>query len=264
MTKSHRLDAFSLLEMLVVMSAVALLASLLLPGLSAARQQAKAIMCGSNLSQLILANTYYVEDNRGVFVPGAADFRKNLHRWHGVRDSKSASFDPARGPLAPYLGHDGAVQQCPTFPAVEISKEGGGFERGCGGYGYNNAFIGAQVTQSSPGRFHVTEDRAGAPADHVASPTDTVMFADCAFVSGRVVEYSFAEPRFLPCCPGNRMDPSIHFRHRERANVAWCDGHVDAHRQTLTWSSGFYPSGRKTGEVGWFGTSDDNSLFDLN
>lgn len=263
MATRQRARALSLLEMLVVMSTIALLASLLLPGLSAAREQAKGIVCRSNLSQIMLANTYYSEDHRGLYVPGAADFRRNLQRWHGTRDDRRAVFDPAHGPLAPFLGADGAVRHCPTFPSVEIAEEGGGFERGCGGYGYNNAFIGVQVSKRPSGAYRVIDDRAGAQSVRIARPTETVMFADSAFAGGRIIEYSFAEPRFHPCCPGNRMDPSIHFRHRGLANVGWCDGHVDARAQTFTWSSGFYRSGRKSAEIGWFGATDDNSLFDL-
>jgi prepilin-type processing-associated H-X9-DG protein len=50
--------------------------------------------------------------------------------------------------------------------------------------------------------------------------------------------------------------PSIHFRHRGHANVAWCDGHISAERMTL--SDG--PSMEEF-EIGWFGPPD-NSLFD--
>ena len=150
-----------LIEVLVVVGIVALLISVLLPGLSAAREQGRAVVCRSNIRQIELANEYYAEDTRGVYCPGASEFLRNLHRWHGQRDKPSEPFDSTRGPLVPYLGPDGAIRQCPTFPADEIAAVSGGFERGNGGYGYNNRFVGVQLAESSPGVYVVTEDRAG-------------------------------------------------------------------------------------------------------
>ena len=96
--------------------------------------------------------------------------------------------------------------------------------------------------------------RAGA----IARPAETLMFADAAFLQGsgakaKLIEYSFAEPpRFAS---GGTPWPTIHFRHRGRANAAWCDGHVTSESPDRT-------NGRSPGPVlGWFGP-DDNSLFD--
>lgn len=254
--------AFSLVELLVTLFVVALLMSLLLPGLSAAREQAAGVMCRSNLHQIMLANRYYAEDYN-VYVPGASNVIANLDRWHGRRDQVSEVFDAARGPLAPYIGEDGAVRQCPSFPAEEIAKQSDGFERGCGGYGYNNAFIGVQVKRQPSGEYEITNDRAGAMPTHVQRPAETIQFTDAAFAGAGLIEYSFAEPRFHPSWPNFRPDPSIHFRHRGRTNVGWCDGHVDAAPFAFTTSSGMYETDPKRWKIGWFGDHDDNRLFDL-
>ncbi len=254
---------FTLLEVLVVLSIIALLASILLPGLSAAREQAKSVVCRSNIQQIQLANTYYVQDSRGVYVPGAANFvPRNLRRWHGERDRQGEPFDSSRGPLAVYLGPQGAIRQCPTFPADQIVADSDGFERGNGGYGYNNAYIGVQTVSSGADRAIVTSDLAGAYAARVKHPGETVMFTDAAFAAATLIEYSFAEPRFHPQF-GSRADPSIQFRHHYAANVAWCDGHITAENRTFTWSSGFYRSDPDRFDIGWFGQTDDNHLFDL-
>lgn len=89
------------------------------------------------------------------------------------------------------------------------------------------------------------------------------MFTDSAFAEKRLIEYSFAEPRFHPSSLAARADPSIHFRHAQRANVAWCDGHVTSERRTYSWSSGIYPGDPDRWGIGWFGETDNNSLFDL-
>ncbi|MBU0716651.1 MAG: type II secretion system GspH family protein [Planctomycetes bacterium] len=255
--------AFSVLELLVVMGMIALLAAMLLPSLAAARNQAKSVVCRSNLSQIIRADGFYAEDNDGVYCPAAADMLRNLDRWHGQRDKPNEPFDSTRGPLVPYLGPDAAIHQCPTFPADEIAEQSKGFERGCGGYGYNKAFVGQQVEQYASGEYRVVADQAGASVGHLTRPAETIMFTDSAFAGRRLIEYSFAEPRFHPQFPDFRADPSIHFRHADQTNIGWCDGHVDTHRRTFTWASGFYAADPDKLGIGWFGTADDNSLFDL-
>lgn len=248
----------TLMELLVVVSTIALLTGLLVPGLSRAREQAKSAVCASNLREIASANLMYAQDSGGMFAPGAIEIAtKNLHRWHGVRNKINEDFDPGRGPLEDFLGVDRGIRACPTFV-----PEKPGFEKGNGGYGYNNAYIGVQAVVDSKGQTVVVTDRSGARTHHVLRPADTLMFADTAFVDGTLIEYSFAEPRFHPQYQ-SRTDPSIHFRHNRLANVAWCDGHVALESLTYTMSSGLYEGEPKRYDVGWFGSTDDNSDFDL-
>ena len=251
--------AFTLIELLVAVSIIAILLAVLMPGLGRARRQAGAAVCASNLRQIIMANAMYAENNNGRYCPGAADMRGgNRHRWHGTRSNGNGPFDAARGPLTPYLTSDGRIRSCPSFG--QYARR---FEAGNGGYGYNNAFIGTELVETGPGLYVLRSDRTGVQVDRVRRPAETLMFVDSAFVSNHeLIEYSFAEPRFHPTF-GTRADPSIHFRHARRANVGWCDGHVDAHRRTFTWSSGLYLGDPARFDIGWSGQTDDNSLFDL-
>jgi prepilin-type processing-associated H-X9-DG protein/prepilin-type N-terminal cleavage/methylation domain-containing protein len=61
--------AFTLLELLVSIAVLVILAGLLLPNLSRAKESARSINCMSNLRQLQLCWQMYADDYAGVFVP---------------------------------------------------------------------------------------------------------------------------------------------------------------------------------------------------
>jgi prepilin-type processing-associated H-X9-DG protein/prepilin-type N-terminal cleavage/methylation domain-containing protein len=262
---AEKRKAFSLIELLVVISLIALLIAVLLPALALSRSQGRGVICKSNLRQLFLANIGYATENDGYYVPAAPDITSSQggnYRWHGVRSSPDEPFDPTKGPLAAYLA-DGRVKQCPE--RVDFVKDGTwneNFEKGCGGYGYNHIYLGSRQWQGQAIGWETTG------TTEVARPTETLMFADTAMSNSQsyLIEYSFAEPPFYVYkgepVTSFYLSPSIHFRHRGRANVGWADGHADSHRMVDSDDKNVYGVDSAEMKLGWF-QPIDNSLFDL-
>ncbi len=261
---------FTLIELLVVIAIISILAAILLPALSRARQKAVSVQCVNNLRQLFLAMTMYAGENKGRYVPAAPDIFDGFGgriRWHGVRKrpDPTSPFNPKEGPLAEYLP-DARVKECPSF--TEFRKAGeveNAFESGTGGYGYNMAYLGSMM-YAMPWPGSVTRTTLDS---RVADPSKTIMFADAALPQeDHIIEYGFLEPPYFvtPESPRGNKDwgfasPSIHFRHFGRANVMWCDGHVTSEKWGWAPKTNVFNGDNYRHAVGWFGPKN-NSLFD--
>ncbi|MDP9174632.1 MAG: PEP-CTERM sorting domain-containing protein [Planctomycetota bacterium] len=270
--------AFTLAELLVVIGVIALLISVLLPALAAAREAAQSSYCQNNLRQLVTASTNYAQDNGGSWPPASLDMlRLNLNRWHGSRATIRDPFQFAGSVLRPYLSQ--GVKSCPDFtPSVTSGPMA--FEASAGGYGYNDHYIGASLdiisanaAVTSPASWDQNVGNVPAKMSMVLHSSQKIAFADAAMgqKGNALIEYSFIEPplelAYLDPATGPAYapsSPSIHFRHRGLANVAWADGHVTGEAMEWTYpGKNVYGADNSSLKLGFFGPRN-NSLFQRN
>ncbi|HNX27750.1 MAG TPA: type II secretion system protein [Phycisphaerae bacterium] len=277
MQKERTTTAFTLMELLIVVAIISLLVSIMQPGLQRAKELARKAVCSSNIRHLAISNILYSENNDEYYIRAAEDlWGMNKKRWHGQRKNTSKPFDAALSPLIDYMGGSG-LKKCPGFTAGDDYDDtagvSAGFEAGCGGYGYNGTYIGARYDKYGMGPL-ATQNSAS--ASDIVQPSQTVMFADCAYVTAIgggncKIAYSFCETPTWETGPDNsslptKPDPTIDFRHIGQVNVAWMDSHVSGEQMTFTldYQSHSYITSDEAENygIGWFGPQD-NELFDL-
>jgi len=114
----HRRQAFTLIELLVVIAIIGIIAAILFPVFAKAREKARQIVCVSNLKQLGLAISMYVEDNDEVlpnvtgWFPGDGLTSCWVYYTNYDTPPGSTNFDVTKGSIYPYVKNKG-VYICP-------------------------------------------------------------------------------------------------------------------------------------------------------
>lgn len=112
----HPSRAFTLIEMLLVVSIIALLIALLLPSLARSKEHAHVAVCMTRLSQIGAAAINYTVENQNRFA-SAFQWTRHVTCWHDWHQKERVTD----GLLFPYIrSYD--MYLCPTF--MQVYKHG--------------------------------------------------------------------------------------------------------------------------------------------
>jgi prepilin-type N-terminal cleavage/methylation domain-containing protein/prepilin-type processing-associated H-X9-DG protein len=114
--------AFTLVELLVVIAIIALLLSILMPALNSARDQAKGVVCMSNVKQIGLASVAYRTEYKGYYPPSnytPHDYYTNPSKYRPWYNYATWFYF-----LKPYVIDTASkVNMCPSLSKLFISQK---------------------------------------------------------------------------------------------------------------------------------------------
>ena len=242
-SRSGKIPFFTLIELLVVIAIIAILASMLLPSLSKARDTAKSISCAGKLKQQGTALSLYTSDNNGWLLTGTAPISGTWCAWKIYL--YPYLFKGASQPT--YVGRWGfsGVFQCSAYPITPGSDYAnvGGYG---GGYGWNY-FMGASCNYDKYTDDYTTKRKN---IDRLTKLSDTVMIGDVGVDVSLMTQPSATYSTCILAM--NAADPILLFpKHRDGFNDLWGDMHVSWTARTILkykaggnygWAKGWIPS----------------------
>ena len=243
--------SFTLIELLVVIAIIAILASILMPSLSSARERSKASSCMNNVKTLATACLQYADDfNSCMSRVGGINGFNNGKAWIG-KCGKWSSLDlNEEGLVTPYFGNNIKAKSCPSVDGDIINKKSGLFHGG--GLGLNLNF-------GSTGMWPIVK------LVQIKAPASKIMISDVmgtyqqsnVCLGYKLTPYGNYQTGYNGTRGTGTADSC--FRHNGRANVAYVDGHVTnlmPAELDISGTLAFY-------NVGWISTDDDNNPYRL-
>ena len=204
-------SAFTLIELLVVIAIIAILAAMLMPALSKARESARKTSCLGNLRQCASAINGYTSDFKGMFPPhmekrsGASkSFTSHVAYYAGISNKIP---HPNKGDTG-FRMKDFALLHCPQEKKSFCDTSGTAMVP------TNYAINGAVTWSNNDGTM-----LGGVTVQQLKKPTRTMIFLDINVSKGS-------------CHVGNNWYTKLSsnyvaYRHSNGVNIAMSDGHVE-------------------------------------
>jgi prepilin-type N-terminal cleavage/methylation domain-containing protein len=232
--------AFTLIELMIVISVISVLLGMLSPVVGRARGLARTVRCTENLRQLGAAWQLYADENRGYCMPQVWFLARPYIYWWGVYSDPP---DYTRGLLYPYIVGDSTtadnrpqmddVFDCPEQPWGSYVPQGVG-RWPTTTYGYNGVYF-------SP--FHSGWDFSVTGAstdwrttDAIEMPSQVFVFADTLLDFGTYHKNNcLLDGPQTPAGSGkwsSNKYPTLCFRHRGHAAVFFADSHAETIRSS--------------------------------
>jgi prepilin-type processing-associated H-X9-DG protein/prepilin-type N-terminal cleavage/methylation domain-containing protein len=234
-------SAFTLVELLVVIAVIAILASLLMPVLSAAKRRAGQATCLNNQKQLGLGMQMYLQDNNYTF-PGIASRHYGYHPedWIYWRTDTNAYPSFEKSPILTSVpGLQKPSLRCP-LDASDNDRLAAVFSDGYGIYPFSYSFngYGLDANNQNLGMSTVVETSGGTTKKHpfyeglVRNPSQKIMLAEEPGSFGvRESDGGDAAPicdgRWVPSDSASSAGDPLTVRHGGRADVSFADGHAE-------------------------------------
>lgn len=229
---------FTLIELLVVVAIIGVLAALLLPVLSRAKESARQVQCMNNLRQIQIGWQLYADNNDGRLVPngepqtdGALTIKASwVCDFQDMRQRRLDDFDHQlfwdptflkRGLLGKYIPNP-KVFHCPDDRGwIDLGNR---TEKRARSYSLNEYM-------NTP-KHVIGERRVFKTIDQINKPSNIFTFVEDDYVGNYSAGAFFTIP---PPYPRGGGFPSMHaIRHGSLGIIAFADGHCERHRWECT------------------------------